>query len=476
MWTGMRLVSPGEYRSALGDVSLRVGPSWHGEVEAFVPLADWGVRARAFSAPVRLHGEPRTVNRQAVLRAAGGQRGVLKETEASLKDAAGRALLRAGRFALGGALGAALLAVLLLRALGVRERRWLIAAPAGMLIVALVLTVATVLRVRGTFDPEAFEHPRFYARGAELSQLIKAAANAKRAGNSYEAKVSGALTGVARLLSVPDFGRVARSDRGALLASDLHNNRFVLKSLAPYATGQPVFFVGDFGMTGSGAEARLLARPIARLGSRVVAVSGNHDSARFMRRLRAAGVTVLTRRSAPIDVGGLRVAGFDDPLEWTGRNPNDPKRIFSFGERGDGDEERAAAGAALVRWFDELPARPDVVLVHQNGLAQSLARTLAARPGAKPLAILTGHDHKPRVTVRGPVTVVDAGTAGASGIYGVGHEPVGLGQLRFAAGRRGLAAVDVIRAEPVSGTARAVRVPIALCREQPKSCDEEALD
>jgi hypothetical protein len=57
----------------------------------------------------------------------------------------------------------------------------------------------------------------------------------------------------------------------------------------------------------------------------------------------------------------------------------------------------------------------------------------------------------------------------------VGREPVGLGQLRFGPGRRGLDAVDMIRAEPVSGSARAERLPVALCRETPDACDERAL-
>ena len=83
-------------------------------------------------------------------------------------------------------------------------------------------------------------------------------------------------------------------------------------------------------------------------------------------RLRADGTSV----GRPLlHTNGLTVAGFDDPLEWHGAQPSDPRRIFSFSERPDGDVEQGIAASRLIAWFDALPARPDVVLVHQNGLA-----------------------------------------------------------------------------------------------------------
>jgi hypothetical protein len=103
-----------------------------------------------------------------------------------------------------------------------------------------------------------------------------------------------------------------------------------------------------------------------------------------------------------------------------------------------------------------------VVLVHQNGLAQFLARTLLDRGVTRPLTILTGHDHRQHVTTYGPVSVVDAGTVGARGIYGVGRDQVGLGDLHFA--RTGdLEAADLIAVEPVSGAAQAQRVVTVPC-------------
>jgi predicted phosphodiesterase len=373
----------------------------------------------------------------------------------------------------------ALVLGLALAAFGVRRRRVLIGAPVAVLAVAALVCGATLQRAQATFDEGALDHPTYYARGAELVQLLDAAANARKAGDGYASKVQGAVGGFASLLTDPSAGRLDDT-RAALLASDLHNNRVSLDSLQAYARDKPVFFVGDFGNTGSAPESRLLAPGVAGLGRRVVAVSGNHDSDTLMRALARRGVTVLTRDgilrpdgshgAATTDVDGLVVAGFDDPLEWRSPNPGDPRRIFSFSELPDPEQAVEQAQRELLRWFERLPRRPDVVLVHQNGLAQWLARTLMDRGVTRPLTILTGHDHRQHVTTYGPVAVVDAGTVGASGIYGVGRDQVGLGDLHFA--RTGdLEAADLIAVEPVSGAAQAQRVVTAPCTARGGVCE-----
>jgi predicted phosphodiesterase len=337
----------------------------------------------------------------------------------------------------------------------------------------------TLVRAQTTFNENALERPTFYARGAELVQLLDAAEHARRAGDDYKSKVQGAVQGFAALLSDPTAGRIT-GDRKALLVSDLHNNSFALDSLGDYARGKPVFFPGDFGNTGNATEVQTLVPQIARLGSRVVAVSGNHDSSAMMRALAARGVTVLTRhgvlrpdgRYGPesVNVDGLDVAGFDDPLEWHGSRADDPRRIFSFGELRDGGAGVTAGQQALLTWFDGLHRHPDVLLIHQNGLAQYLARTLAQRGDDRMLTIVTGHDHIQHVDRHGAVVVVDAGTVGAAGIYGVGQSFVGLADLHFSNRTDALDAADMIEVEPVSGAARARRVVNTPCKAAGGEC------
>ena len=479
---GLRVAGPQVYDTALGEVRLEIEPALTGEVDAYIPIADWGLRADAFTGPVRLQAEARSVDRRAVLRAAAGSQEVLDSARDQLDDAARRALIRAALFGFAGAVLMGAVAFLIAGAAG-RPPRQRIAAGAAVVGVGAAVIVVTLLLARSTFDPDAFERPRFYARGAELLQLLDAAADSDERADRYSSKLEGTLIRLSDLLANsgvggPPVGGDGRQRR-ALLGSDLHANTLVVEPLEELAQpGSPVFFTGDFGHAGSESEARLIAPRLRRLGSRVVAVSGNHDSTALMRRLAEAGVTVLTgdgrltadgdTRGGPVvRIAGLRVAGWPDPLEWQGDDPDDPERIFSFSELPDEEERRADAEEDLVRWFDALPRRPDVVLVHQNGLAQHLAETVGARPGGRRLLVLTGHDHKQHVTRYDGVVVVDAGSAGAGGVLGIGDERVAVGDLHFADGSPALNAVDLIEVDPFSGAAQAQRVIV-----EGNGCDE----
>lgn len=470
LWLGLRLSTPGTYGSALGTASFQVKTSEHGGLEVFIPLTDWGVRAHAFSAPIRLHVEPRVLNRQALVAAAQGNSALLTQTSKDLGRDGRLALERAARFLLLGTLIAAAFGWALLRIYHCSNRRLLIAVPVCTVLIGLMVGGSVLWRVGATWNTDALSHPTYYARGAELIQLLDAAEKAGKAKDSYASKVQGALSGFASLLTNPNAGSVT-GDRRALLVSDLHNNTLAVSSLSYYAQGQPVFFDGDFGNTGDTQEIRTLVPAIAKLGSRVIAVSGDHDSHAMMLALARHGVTVLTSHGqllvngtygqAEAVVDGLRVAGFDDPMEYYGSNPDDAHRIFSFAQLPDSGRALADAQRRLLAWFNGLPQRPDVVEVHENGLAQYLARALDEAGYRRPLTILTGHDHIQHVNHDGPVDVVDAGTVGASGLYGIGADYVGLGDLHWTAGDPVLEAADLIQIEPVSGVAQAQRVVLS---------------
>jgi predicted phosphodiesterase len=485
---GMRLAGSQTYQVGLGEVRLEVEPRLSGEVDAYIPIADWGIRAHAFSAPLRLRGEVRSINRRAVLSAAGGDAAVIEHARQELDDAAASVLVREALFAIGGSAVAALLAALVLQVLRHPRRRTLAALAAAVLVTGTAIVVASLLLARSTFDPAAFERPRFYARGAELLQLLDAAAHSDERAARYRSKVEGTLVRLSDLLAssgVGDERPLAGSGRRVLVASDLHANTLVLDPLEELAEpGSPVFFIGDFGHQGGEAEARAVAPRLGKLGSRVIAVSGNHDSADLMQRLARSGVTVLgtdgrlDSNGEPtgddvIRVHGLAVAGWSDPLEWRGDDPDDPERIFSFSELSDGDERRAEAEEELVAWYDALPEPPDVVLVHQNGLAQHLASTIAERPDHKPFVVFTGHDHKQHVDRHGDVVVIDAGSAGAGGVLGIGDERVAVGDVSFAETGATVRFADLIEVDPFSGAAQAERVIVEgnECEDGEESCE-----
>jgi hypothetical protein len=215
---------------------------------------------------------------------------------------------------------------------------------------------------------------------------------------------------------------------------------------------------------------------VSKVGGRMVAVSGNHDSRALMRALARRGVLVLTERGRlegsgritgpPVRrVGGLLVAGASDPFE---AQTSQPGRPLSFDALPDGDALREAAVARLTAWVQGLDPAPDVVLIHESSLATAVAQRLGSR--TRPLLLLAGHVHRQRIVRYGASVVVDAGTAGAGGIFGLGREAIGIARLHF----DGTTAdtVDMVSVEPLGGGATARRVPLTPDRCDGKPADE----
>jgi predicted phosphodiesterase len=481
---GLRAAGTTTHRTAIGTISFSIQPAWHGQVDAFIPIADWGIRAHAFRVPLKIHVEPRAVRRGAVLSAAGGNGTVLAVAERDARHAARAALLRAYLWAIAGALLVGAVAALALAHRPAVRRRLLVATAVAPALLAIAIGAAVLLRLSATFDSSTFDHPRFYARGAELEQLLKVADNAQREAAGYTSQVQRAIGSFAALVATGGrFSRAAPVTHQAILASDLHDNLLALKAVQRQFGSQPIFFPGDFGQTGSATEARLLVPRFSKLRQPIVAVSGNHDSSLLMRRLAGTGVIVLTQTGRlkasghtdgkPVqNLLGIRVAGYADPLEARGQVAANPTRTFSFAQLPNAKAAWSAAEQQLLVWFVGLPQEPDVVLVHENGLAQFLARSLQDEGYDRHLVILTGHDHRQHIDRYGRILVVDGGTVGAGGVFAAGKSPVGFANLNLATAGR-LDSVDLVRVQPFTGAAQADRVVLTAkdpCRGQPLTC------
>jgi hypothetical protein len=158
-------------------------------------------------------------------------------------------------------------------------------------------------------------------------------------------------------------------------------------------------------------------------------------------------------------VDGLRVAGFEDPQE---------RKDGGLAERIELHEGMLAnAQHRFLAWFESLPERPDVVLVHRHSLAHTLLDLLASQPG-DPVLVLTGHDHEQHVDERGNHVLVDGGTLGAGGAFGVGEQRAGFIQLHLDSGND-LRAADLIEVEPLSGAASARRLVFEPAQSGPPS-------
>jgi predicted phosphodiesterase len=446
----LEAAAPESREVTLGTVDVNIAPARSGEVDVYVPVVDWGVRAEPYTAPVAVELEFRSLDRNAALaalRSGGSANASLTGLEGELRDAVADGLRRAAAFALlggvvGGLLGGAVIAVF-------TRRRWLLLGPAAGLAVSFV-AVALVGAGVSRFDYGALREPTFYAHGDELPRLLEFSERVLAAGQGYEDSYGDAVERTEERTPI---------DRAVVVASDLHSNSLVLPALEGFTGGKPVFLVGDLTQRGTRYETGIVPG-LARLGSPVVAVSGNHDSRALMLAAARRGVLVLTRSGRlladgttdgePVaSVAGLRVAGWDDPAESAAGTFEG--HLLELKEQALVDAERQ-----FLEWFDALPERPDVVLVHRHGLAHALLAKLAAE-GGEPVLALTGHDHRQHVESEGAHVLVDGGTVGAGGAFGVAEDPSGFALVHLDAEERARA-VDLVEVEPASGAASAHRV------------------
>jgi predicted phosphodiesterase len=350
----------------------------------------------------------------------------------------------------------------LLVSIGRRRRRWLLIGTTSGLATSLVVVALAGLAL-SRFDYDAFQEPTFYAHGAELPKLLSFSEQLLTTGEEYTDSYDQAVSGLTNLIAfASDGGRPPAIARTAIVASDLHSNGYVLPSFADYTAGDTVFLVGDFTQLGTRYEDGVVAE-LGRVGGTVVAVSGNHDSRPFMRALARAGVIVVTQAGRldadgvtdgrpVVELDGLALAGYDDPLESHGG---------SFADRSLELKERLPdAQGQFLEWFAGLPERPDVILVHQHALAHALLDALAAAEGGEPVLILTGHDHRQHIDQAGAHVLVDGGTLGAGGPFGIGEQAAGFAELHWSRDGR-LQVVDLIEVEPLSGAASARRIVVS---------------
>jgi predicted phosphodiesterase len=444
----------------LGTVRVAAVPAVDGRVDVYVPIVDWGVRASPYSAPVGIDLRFRSLDRgeaQGIIRSGGGSGESLAGIRGELAQIGRDALRRSALLALGGGIGGGLLGGAVIGA-SLHRRRWLVYGGLIGLLVPLAYTGVVLASLRSV-DYSAFERPTFYAHGRELPRLLEFSGQLLTASERYTESYEEVLAGLANLIALASEGRApVTSTTSVLLASDLHANTLVLPVIQEYAEGKVVFWAGDFALRGSEPESELVPM-IGRVGRDVVAVSGNHDSRPFMVDLAQAGALILTRsgRLLPdgttdgrpvIEVEGLTVAGYDDPLEGRGLAGDD--RPLELDEA-----ELEAASREFLAWFEGLPERPEIVLVHQHSLAHVLLETLPETDG-EPLLIFTGHDHEQHLDQTGNLTLVDGGTVGAGGPFEIGVQAAGFAEIRFTPSGEAQA-VDLIEVEPISGNAKASR-------------------
>ena len=295
------------------------------------------------------------------------------------------------------------------------------------------------------------DSPQYYANGPEVPTALAALESIGESSKTLDDEIDEQLVGIARFVNAP-AGRIALTDRSPRLtvASDLHNNLIALPALESAARGGPLLFAGDLTDRGSPVEQALVLR-VARAGTRLVFVSGNHDSDVLERKLALTGSVVLTRSGRlrgngttdgrlVTTVAGLRIAGYDDPL----------KRLAINGYADNGAQYTPEEQQRFADWLAPLRGQVDVVMVHAPALAALALEALRA-DSAGPAAAARRGAHAQGV--------------GAAARHGDGAQP-GLGrrrrnrQPRRGRGRRRARAPDLHAAavvRPAGGRSRADR-------------------
>ena len=446
---------PREHRLDVGTVRLSVDPGHRGALDLYVPLVDWGVRFPVVRLPVRINVDVRSVDRAAVVKLAGS--GDLDPS--FVREQARDALVAFLRLAiLVSVLGGLALGVLV--ALAVRSDRGprlrtTIAVAVGT---ALACGVALVV---GLPPRSNVDTPQYYANGPEVPTALRALQTLGASAQTLDEEIDQQLVGIARFVNAP-AGRVPLGDRAPRLtvASDLHNNVIALPALERAARGGLLLFAGDLTDRGSPVEQALVLR-VARAGSELVFVSGNHDSDVLERKLARTGEIVLTRTGRLRGNGttdgrvvqrvvGLRIAGYDDPL----------KRLARDGYADNGATYTPEQQQRFADWLAPLRDKVDIVMVHAPALAQIALQSLREDQPQAPLVVVVGHTHKPALERAGSLTVVNPGSVGGGGT----------GNLAEAGGNIGLArltftrlpsfvprAADLVEIDPGDGEAQASR-------------------
>jgi predicted phosphodiesterase len=438
----------------VGSVRLSVQPGHAGALDLYVPLVDWGVRFPVVRLPARVNVDVRSIDREAVVRLAEAGTLDARYVREQARDALASYLRLAILAATVAGLALGLLVALAARGgRGPRLRVTLVTAALTALVVGVTLVV--LLPPRSNVDS-----PQYYANGPEVPAALRTLESLGASSRTLDDEIDEQLVGIARLVTAPaNRAPLAAHAPRLTVASDLHNNVIALPALERAARGGPLLFAGDLTDKGSAIE-RELALRIVGAGSTLVFVSGNHDSDVLERQLARAGAIVLTRAGRlnadgtvgplVVHVGGLRIAGYDDPL----------MRRASDGYKDRGATPTEAERRAFTTWLDALRGRIDVVMVHAPGLAQPAVDALRADPPAEPLLVVWGHTHKAELRRDGTLITLNPGSVGGGGtgnLTEVGGD-IGLARLIYdSAPRFTPRAADLVEIDPGDGSAQARR-------------------
>jgi len=408
------LLAPASYRVPTGAVDFELQPAWPGG-RLILPLGPAGVLSvRAHAMPADVVVAYRVTGDIASFEEAEQLVEEIPALEASVRDAFADFLWsRLWPLLVMGAAAGALVATASAARPSHRRRGWRRpAAGAGAgLAVAAALGLGFAGLALATVDPEPQVEYSGLARNVQrLLPLVRQLRASEEDGlGRLQAHLDGLEIVAAQLA-----GETARPPRERvtrlLIVSDVHMNAYGASLASSIAAGEgtpvdAVVLAGDMTNFGRRVEARLFVESLDPSGAPVLMVGGNHEDAPAMAAFEDAGYQVLEFAAAT--VGPVEVYGVSDPVA---SSPAVESDVVALEEQ----------SRELRRRLEERADAPDVLAVHDGRQAADAVEWAAEND--LPLTVVYGNSHVPSISHEGPVVLIDAGTAGASGYEQIGAQ------------------------------------------------------
>lgn len=303
-----------------------------------------------------------------------------------------------------GLLGAFLLVLILWR-----PKWWESALYALGSVFLLVIILFAIFR---QYDLEAFREPEYQGTLSMAPAVARLASNSLADFQEFKDRTDEIVNSIKSLFSSADSLLVLASPDQpddvvkVLVVSDLHSNPVgveLIKTLTQHFQADFIVNAGDLTDLGSLPETSMTGE-LATVKIPHLFSAGNHDTPEIQAFIGSLpGGQVLNGEI--LEINGLKVIGFADPLAGSSRVTYDSK------------EEEAQAVTGLVekvRFTLEGQVRPDILVIH-NPVAARESMTLA------PL-VITGHNHQLRVEQKDNSVLINPGTTGAAGLRGLYSE------------------------------------------------------
>jgi len=333
----------------------------------------------------------------------------------------------------------------LLLSLVVFRARW---RPVAIACLATFVVVGgSELAAYSTFQPSAFAQPTFSGSLVLAHQLIGPVREATGRLQDFTDELSRVVGGAARVYaSIQNQPANPTDEITVLHISDIHLSPLGMRFAQEIARSFDVDFVidtGDITSFGTPAE-NLILSYVPGFDMPYVFVRGNHDSMDLQDSIaKLKNVTVLDGTSTTID--GIEIYGLGDP-SFT------PNKLAAIDDRQIAAQAHGV-DAELAQQVAALPRVPDIIAVHDDRMAQSVA-------GKVPL-VISGHFHVTRTYIERGTLYLQVGSTGGAGanVYTEeGGVPLEAQILSFEPGSPPrLVAYDDIVQSPVTGSLTVTR-------------------